>query len=78
QIQKKNVLMPDPNDPDEKGAAGTVRSKGIEFDFNGKITVNIKANFNYTYTDATVVDDSTYEGKELLNIPKPTSSVLLM
>lgn len=78
QIQKKNVLMTDPNDPDEKRAAGKVRSKGIEFDFNGKITDNIKANFNYTYTDAKVVEDSTYEGKELLNIPKHTSSVLLM
>ncbi|MFY9082055.1 TonB-dependent siderophore receptor, partial [Aliarcobacter butzleri] len=61
QIQKKNVLMTDPNDPDEKRAAGKVRSKGIEFDFNGKITDNIKANFNYTYTDAKVVEDSTYE-----------------
>ncbi len=78
QIEKKNVLMTDPNDPDEKRAAGKVRSKGIEFDFNGKITDNIKANFNYTYTDAKVVEDSTYEGKELLNIPKHTSSVLLM
>lgn len=78
QIQKKNVLMTDPNDPDEKRAAGKVRSKGIEFDFNGKITDNIKANFNYTYTDAKVIKDSTYEGNELLNIPKHTSSVLLM
>ncbi|MCT7908067.1 TonB-dependent siderophore receptor [Arcobacter lacus] len=78
QIEKKNVLMTDPNDSDEKRAAGKVRSKGIEFDFNGKITDNIKANFNYTYTDAKVIKDSTYEGNELLNIPKYTSSVLLM
>lgn len=78
QIEKKNVLTKDPNDDLFSIAAGKVRSKGIEFDFNGKITDNIKANFNYTYTDAKVVEDSTYEGKELLNIPKHTSSVLLM
>ncbi|MDN5046312.1 TonB-dependent siderophore receptor [Aliarcobacter butzleri] len=78
QIEKKNVLTKDPNDDLFSIAAGKVKSKGIEFDFNGKITDNIKANFNYTYTDAKVVEDSTYEGKELLNIPKHTSSVLLM
>ncbi|MCG3680624.1 TonB-dependent siderophore receptor [Aliarcobacter butzleri] len=78
QIEKKNVLTKDPNDDLFSIAAGKVRSKGIEFDFNGKITDNIKANFNYTYTDAKVVEDSTYEGKKLLNIPKHTSSVLLM
>ncbi|MFX4236720.1 TonB-dependent siderophore receptor [Aliarcobacter butzleri] len=78
QIQKKNVLTKDPNDDLFSIAAGKVRSKGIEFDFNGKITDNIKANFNYTYTDAKVVEDSTYEGNELLNIPKHSSSVLLM
>lgn len=78
QIEKKNVLTKDPNDDLFSIAAGKVRSKGIEFDFNGKITDNIKTNFNYTYTDAKVVEDSTYEGKELLNIPKHTSSVLLM
>ncbi|MFY9093762.1 TonB-dependent siderophore receptor, partial [Aliarcobacter butzleri] len=78
QIEKKNVLTKDPNDDLFSIAAGKVRSKGIEFDFNGKITDNIKANFNYTYTDAKVIEDSTYEGKELLNIPKHTSSVLLM
>ncbi|MCG3691734.1 TonB-dependent siderophore receptor [Aliarcobacter butzleri] len=78
QIQKKNVLAKDSNDDSYFIATGKVKSKGIEFDFNGKITDNIKANFNYTYTDAKVVEDSTYEGKELLNIPKHTSSVLLM
>lgn len=78
QIEKKNVLAKDPNDDSYFIATGKVRSKGIEFDFNGKITDNIKANFNYTYTDAKVIEDSTYEGNELLNIPKHTSSVLLM
>ncbi|PUE67769.1 TonB-dependent siderophore receptor [Arcobacter lacus] len=78
QIEKKNVLAKDPNDDSYFIATGKVKSKGIEFDFNGKITDNIKANFNYTYTDAKVVEDSTYEGNELLNIPKHTSSVLLM
>ncbi|MDN5105884.1 TonB-dependent siderophore receptor, partial [Aliarcobacter butzleri] len=78
QIEKKNVLMTDPNDADETTAAGKVRSKGIELDLNGKLTDNIRLNANYSYTDAKIVKDTIREGNELLNIPKHSSSVLLM
>ncbi|WP_046992846.1 TonB-dependent receptor, partial [Aliarcobacter butzleri] len=78
QIEKKNVLMTDPNDADETTAAGKVRSKGIELDLNGKITDNIRLNANYSYTDAKIVKDTIREGNELLNIPKNSASVLLM
>ena len=78
QIEKKNVLTTDPNDPDEKIAAGKVKSKGLELDLNGNITDNIRVNANYSYTNAKVTKDNTYQGKELLNVPKNSASLLLM
>ncbi|WP_418184992.1 TonB-dependent siderophore receptor [Aliarcobacter vitoriensis] len=78
QIEKKNVLTKDPTDDQFSIAAGKVKSKGVELDLNGKITDNIKLNVNYSYTNAKVIKDNTYEGKELLNVPKNSASLLLM
>lgn len=78
QIEKKNVLTIDPDDDQYSKATGKVKSKGIELDINGKITDNIRINANYSYTNAKVTKDNIYEGKELLNVPKNSASVLLM
>lgn len=78
QIEKENVLTKDPSDDSYSIAAGKVKSKGVELDINGNITDNIRVNANYSYTNAKVTKDNTYQGKELLNVPKNSASLLLM
>ncbi|WP_418179358.1 TonB-dependent siderophore receptor [Aliarcobacter lanthieri] len=78
QIEKKNVLTKDPDDDQYSIAAGKVKSKGVELDLNGNITNNLRVNANYSYTNAKVTKDNTYQGKELLNVPKNSASILLM
>ena len=78
QIEKENVLTKDPSDDSYSIAAGKVKSKGVELDINGNITDNLRINANYSYTNAKVTKDNTYQGKELLNVPKNSASLLLM
>ncbi len=78
QIEKKNVLTKDPTDDQYNIATGKVRSKGVELDLNGKVTDNIRVNANYSYTNAKVTKDNTYQGNQLLNVPKNSTSLLLM
>ncbi len=57
--------------------AGLVRSQGIEFDMTAELTDRLQAITSYAYTDAKVLEDPDYAGKQLPNVAKNTASVFL-
>ncbi len=87
-IEKKNVAVPDYSSP-ISGAQTTVgeqRSKGLEFENNGKIRDNVSLISSFTYMDARTVKDTTIAtdifgryytmlGHRLQNIPRYQGSV---
>jgi iron complex outermembrane recepter protein len=89
QIEKENVVSSDPSGT-YSIATGEVRSKGLEFDINGKLTENIKVSANYAYTDTEVTKDNggikdwatgevvNLEGKQLSYVPKHSGGLLVM
>jgi iron complex outermembrane receptor protein len=76
-ITKQNVLTIDPANTSYSIAAGEVRSRGVELDFNGKLTQHWRLNGNLAYTDAVVTKDNTLAvGSRLINVPKTSGSLL--
>ncbi|WP_407926571.1 TonB-dependent siderophore receptor [Acinetobacter baretiae] len=75
--QKKNVLTLDPMDNTKSVAAGTVESKGFDFNITGYLTERLKVIGNYAYVDASVdQDNSLKKGTRLANIPKNSLNIL--
>lgn len=58
-------------------AAGLVRSRGVEVDIAGSLTDSLDLIASYAYTDALVLEDSTYAGKRLPNVARHTGSLFL-
>lgn len=54
---------------------GEARSRGLEWDVSGQVTKRLSLIGSYTYTDAEVVRDPTYQGKLLANVAKNTASL---
>jgi iron complex outermembrane receptor protein len=76
-ITKQNVLTIDPANTSYSIAAGEVRSRGVELDFNGKLTQHWRLSGNLAYTDAVVTKDNTLAvGSRLINVPKTSGSLL--
>lgn len=85
QIEKTNVLTPDPVDPNNYNmAVGEVESKGVELDINGQILPGLRVAASFAYTDAQVTQDNaaltglTLVGRQLANVPKEAGNVLLI
>lgn len=84
-ISKKNVLTPDPRDPNNASiAAGAVESKGLEFDLGGEIAAGLRLSAAYAFTDAKVTQDNaaatgvSLVGRQLPNVPKHSANLLLV
>ncbi|MFL9923999.1 TonB-dependent siderophore receptor [Herbaspirillum lusitanum] len=76
-ITKQNVLTTDPANTAFSIAAGEVRSRGVELDFNGKFAQHWRITGNLAYTDARVTKDNTLAvGARLINVPKTSGSLL--
>jgi iron complex outermembrane recepter protein len=56
-LTKKNVMEPDPLNPQFSRPAGTVKSRGVELDLAGKLTDNLSVIASYTFDSAKIVDD---------------------
>jgi iron complex outermembrane receptor protein len=85
-ITKNNVLTSDPNNAGFSLALGKARSRGVEFDLNGKLPADITLWLSYAYLDAesrvTAGDPNGFgflirKGDPLLNIPKHSGNILL-
>jgi iron complex outermembrane receptor protein len=78
QLTKANVLATDPNSPGYSLAIGKARSRGIEFDLNGRLPGRIDVLVSYAYVDAEARSsmlDPNYSfqispGDPLINIPR--------
>ncbi|NHN68433.1 TonB-dependent receptor [Pseudomonas sp. AF76] len=77
QIEKRNVLTPDPLDQDFKVAAGEVRSRGFDLNVAGNLTPQWRMIGGYAYVDAEVTKDTSIpSGTRLLNVPRNSFSLL--
>ncbi|MBJ2209744.1 TonB-dependent receptor [Pseudomonas carnis] len=77
QIEKKNVLTPDPVDSAFNVAAGQVRSRGFDLNVAGNLTPEWRVLGGYAYVDAEVTRDNTLRsGTRLMNIPRNSFSLL--
>ncbi len=77
QLQKSNVLATDTLNPGFSIAIGKARSRGVEFDLNGRLPGGVELLLSYAYTDAEArsrVLDPNFSfqiepGDPLINIP---------
>lgn len=75
-IEKNNVLQTDPNDPNKSVVDGKHRSKGFEFDVQGRPLDGLSIIASYAYIDAIVAASSDYlVGGQLANSAKHTASL---
>ncbi|WP_042335441.1 TonB-dependent siderophore receptor [Bradyrhizobium sp. DOA9] len=80
-IEKQNVLVSQLNTATGLNvytAAGKVRSRGLEIDVTGRLSDNWSMIGSYGYTDARVIEDPTYAGKQLQNVAMNTASLYLV
>ncbi len=78
QLDRTNVVIPDPNDPTLSILAGAQRSKGIELGASGNITKDWSVIAAYAYQDGKFtkpISASVPAGSWLANLPKHNISV---
>lgn len=83
QLDKKNVLASDTNNPGFSVAIGKARSRGVELDVNGRLPGNVDVLLSYAYIDAearsTLLEPNfnfqIRPGDPLINIPDHTLNV---
>ncbi|MGX2975164.1 TonB-dependent siderophore receptor [Ursidibacter arcticus] len=76
-INKQNVAYTSNNQTHLKGK---VRSRGLEWDINGKLTENLGVTATYAYTKTKNISDKEYpilEGREFEGVPKHQASLFL-
>lgn len=84
-MKKKNVLTADPANPGFSIAIGAARSRGVEFDVNGRLPGDVDLWFSYAYVDAEATRDvldpnfalAIRAGDRLINVPEHTASAQL-
>lgn len=78
-VTKRNVLTADPANSGFSRAAGEVRSRGLEFEWNGELGGGFRGIANLAYIDAQVTRDTVLTpGARLVDIPRVSGSALLM
>ena len=76
QIEKNNVLAPDPSNPIFYVQNGQERSKGIEFEFRGRPVPGLNLLTSYAYIQAQVTKSTLYPvGNILPNAPRDSGAV---
>ena len=76
QIEKNNVIEPDPTNPLFSIQDGQQRSKGAEFEFRGSPVSGLNLLTSYAYTLARMTDSTQYAvGNILPNAPKNSGAV---
>jgi len=76
-IEKENVSMPDPVDTTKNIAAGEVRSQGVDLQFAGQLTDNLRVIGAYAFIDTKVLKGtSAQKGAKLGNTPTHNASLM--
>ena len=75
-LERKNVLTPDPTDPTFLVQTGKVRSRGLELEARARVTPQVDLIAAYTYTDAKVIKSNLPgEEGERFNTPRHVASL---
>ncbi|UZJ62722.1 TonB-dependent receptor [Pseudomonas sp. KU26590] len=77
-IRKRNVLVANFDSLTANTVyttAGQVRSRGVELDVSGQLSERWSLIGGYAFTDAWVVEDPTFKGNRLQNVPRHSGSV---
>lgn len=78
EIRKSNVTTSDPDNPQFSIQVGEQRSRGTEFELQGRVARGWTANLAAAYVDAEVTEDNTLPvGDRLDSAPKTSASVWL-
>ena len=78
-IMKENVLTADPANAGFSVQTGEVRSRGVEFDFLGQVTDQVRVVASAALTDAEVTRDNTLAvGTRLLNVPEWSANAMVI
>ena len=74
-IERSNVVIPDPDEFGQSVAAGRQSSQGIEFDFTGQLVTGLETIVTYAYnqTEVTEEDDPNF-GQTLAAAPEHSAS----
>lgn len=75
ELTKDNLTMADPADAQRTILAGEARSRGVEFDLNGRLTPEWSLNFAYAYTDVKWVRSNDLQGERLTGVPRNGASL---
>lgn len=78
-LEKRNVLTANTQtvtDLTDQSAIGAARSRGLEFDLNGKLTDNLSINAAYAWTDTKITQDNDgNQGHQLPLAPRHSGSI---
>jgi iron complex outermembrane receptor protein len=78
EIRKRNVSTEDPNNPARTIQTGEQRSRGVEFEVQGRLLPTLQLSAALALLDAEVTSDETIpEGDGLLNAPTEQANVWL-
>jgi len=75
QLTKDNNLTADPSDSAFSVQGGEIRSRGLELEAKAALTSNINLTAAYSYTDAEYTDDTLYQGKRPVEVPRNMASL---
>lgn len=77
-MKKHNALTLDPNDSSYQYAAGEAQSQGVELSWQTQLNDQLNLLANYTYTDATIVKDTSIaKGTRLNSVPRHNANLAL-
>jgi len=70
-IVRENVLVPDPEDPQNQVQTGEVRSRGVEVEASADLNAGLSANLAYTFQDVEITESTDEnEGNRLSQVPE--------
>lgn len=77
ELQRLNVLVPNPINPSFSIQTGEQRSRGIEIEINGQIVRGMNLNATYSAIEAGIVRDTRPEfiGQKLVGVPKHSGGI---
>ena len=77
-IERSNVVIPDPDSFGQSIASGRQSSRGIEFDLTGRVWKGLETIFTYAYNDTEVTEeDDPNFGQTLAAAPEHSASAFL-
>lgn len=77
QLNQTNVKTSDANHLGFSNQAGEVRTRGLDLSATTEIATNLNLIASYTYLDNSLIKDSRYQGKSLVQTPKNSASLWL-